>query len=195
MFHRSKGRPDEAGPLYSEVGVAGSRGGKEGCPPATEGGVLWVRVILQLFTALCVLACFAGNADLLMFASKHLFCIKEGSPPPPFLGCIYTHPCPPTYSFLQHVMLPLYLQTLTQLHDNLGERHWMYSAALCSLAALHEARGEYTQVSQPSGGGGWQSVGQCSPGVLQAATNRTASRRRRARGGGGVGGWLSRWCA
>lgn len=37
-------------------------------------------------------------------------------------------------------------QTLSQLGDNLGERHWMYSAALCSLAALHEARGEYSQV-------------------------------------------------
>lgn len=37
-------------------------------------------------------------------------------------------------------------QTLSELGDNLGERHWMYSAALCSLAALHEARGEYSQV-------------------------------------------------
>jgi tetratricopeptide (TPR) repeat protein len=37
------------------------------------------------------------------------------------------------------------LQVLEQLGDTLGERHWMYSAALCSTAALHEARGEYTQ--------------------------------------------------
>jgi hypothetical protein len=35
---------------------------------------------------------------------------------------------------------------LSELLEHLGDRHWMYSAALCSLAALHEARGDYEQV-------------------------------------------------
>ena len=58
-----------------------------------------------------------------------------------------TSPCPP--------------QALQQLGDNLGERHWMYSAALCSLAALHEARGEYAQVRREGtpGRGGSTRVG------------------------------------
>jgi hypothetical protein len=37
-------------------------------------------------------------------------------------------------------------QVLSELLEHLGDRHWMYSAALCSLAALHEARGDYEQV-------------------------------------------------
>jgi hypothetical protein len=39
-----------------------------------------------------------------------------------------------------------WLQVLSELLEHLGDRHWMYSAALCSLAALHEARGDYEQV-------------------------------------------------
>jgi hypothetical protein len=63
-------------------------------------------------------------------------------------------------------VLLLCLQTITQLRDNLGERHWMYSAALCSLAALQEARGEYTQVSNhvlcvKGGCFVWDAVGGC----------------------------------
>jgi hypothetical protein len=59
-------------------------------------------------------------------------------------------------------------QTLSQLGDYLGERHWMYSAALCSLAALHEARGEYEQVGGDAGGGGDRTVRQ---GVAHACSS------------------------
>lgn len=59
------------------------------------------------------------------------------------------HPSVPTLPPTHHTLVTLHnthTQTLQQLSDSLGERHWMYSAALCSLAALHEAKGEYGQV-------------------------------------------------
>lgn len=97
-----------------------------------------------LYRQVCVVCAYVGRGRWMCLHVKltlHRGVVPVSRPPPPTCMSPSSSCC---------LCAP---QTLSQLGDFLGERHWMYSAALCSLAALHEARGEYSQVGGHSQGG------------------------------------------